>query len=256
MGASLTLLREVQMIRKLCVFRILALLSAAALLPALAWADACQQTSVSSLVGTSCTIGDVAYTFGSGAFASTSVINGVVGSGIDASSLLFTPDDSNPLAPIFTISGPLSVTATGLGNATQQLFTLLWAAAPTDGSLAFGGATNALIGATVPGAPSFGFVNAGNNLGDPSFTNAILETGFPAVNPSSTSLDSASSIPVDGLFADLGVSDGTGAGATASATGLSYQYQLVPAPEPSVLLLMGTALLSLIIVKKACLHPR
>jgi len=238
------------MIRKLTMLRILVLACAAALLPTLAWGDACQQTSVSNLIGTTCTIGDVAYTFGSSAFSSASVINGVDGSGIDASALLFTPDASSPLDPSFTISGPLSVTATGLGNSTQQLFTLLWAAAPTDNSLAFGSATNSLIGATVPGAPSFGFVNAGNNLGDPSFTNAILVTGAPGINPSATSLDSASTIPVDGLFADLGVSDGTGSGATASASGLSYQYDLVPVPEPSVVVFLGTGLLSFLIIKK------
>lgn len=232
------------MIRKLSVLRILVIGWAAALLPALAWGDPCQQTSVSNLIGTSCTIGDVAYSFGNTAFSSTSVINGVAGSGIDASSLMFTPDASNPLDPSFTISGPLSVTATGLASSTEQLFVLLWAATPTDNSLAFGSATNSLLGATVPGAPSFGFVSAGNNLGDPSFTNAFVETGVPSANPSSTSLDSASTIPVDGLFADLGVADGTGTGATASASGLSYQYVMVPTPEPSVLLLLGSGLLS------------
>ena len=100
------------MIRKLTMLRILVLACAAALLPTLAWGDACQQTSVSNLIGTTCTIGDVAYTFGSSAFSSASVINGVDGSGIDASALLFTPDASSPLDPSFTISGPLSVTAT------------------------------------------------------------------------------------------------------------------------------------------------
>ena len=236
------------MIPKLTALRIL-VLCCASVLPTLAWGDACQTTSVSNLIGTSCNIGDVTYAFGNSAFSSESVINSVTGPGITASSLILTPDSSDPQHPSFTISGPLIVTAVGLGNSTQQMFTLLWTATPTSSSVVFGSATNTLINTLVPGTPSFGLVSAGNNLGDPSFTNAIVQTGGPNLNPDSTSLDSFASIPLDGLFANLFASDGTGLGATASVDGLSYQYDMVPVPEPlTPVLLVG--FLAFLLIKK------
>jgi len=217
----------------------------------MAWGDGCTSTSVSNLLGTSCSIGEVKYAFGSSAFTSNSLINGVSGAGIPATSLIFTPDATNPLDPSFTISGALSVTANGTGNSTQQLFTLLWTATPTNNSLAFGSATNTINNAIVPGGSNYGLVNAGNNLGDPSFTNAIVQSGGPNTNPSSTSLDSFASIPLDGLFVDLFVSDRTGSGATASAEGLSYQYNMVAvASEPASPVLLVVGFLGLLIIKK------
>jgi hypothetical protein len=237
------------MIAKPTRLRIL-VLCCASVLPALAWGDACQTTSVSNLLGTSCTIGNVDYTFGTSAFTSDSVTNGVSGAGIAASSLIFVPNSSNPLNSSFTISGPLSVTATGLGNSTGQAFTLLWTATPTSSSVVFGSATNTLVNAIVPDASSYGFVSAGNNLGDPSFTNAMVQTGGPNTNPDSTSLDSFASIPIDGLFAGLYAADGTGLGATASVNGLSYQYDMVAAPEPPTQVLLSVAFFAFLLIKK------
>jgi hypothetical protein len=238
------------MISKPAALRIL-FLCCASMLPTMAWGDGCSSTTVSNLLGTSCSIGDVNYTFGSAGFTSDSVVNGVSGAGIAASSLIFTPDATNPLDPSFTITGPLSVTASGAGNSTGQSFTLLWTATATTSAVAFGSATNTINNAAVPVGPNFGLVIAGNNFGDPTFTNAIVQSGGPNTNPSSAGLDSLSSIPLDGLFVGLFVSDGTGAGATASAQGLSYQYDMVEAmPEPAPSILLSVGLLGFLLIEK------
>ena len=219
-------------------------------LPTLVLADPCQTTNVSNLLGTSCTIGDVNYSFIGSSFSSTSFLNGVQSPGVSAASLTFTPDGSNPLNPSFSVSG-ISTTATGLGNQTEEAFVFFWSATVSSNSLQIGTGTNTLIGANVPNSPNFGLVAAGNNLGDPSFTLAIVQTGGPNSNPSSTTLN-LTTIPEDGLFVEAVATDGTGGGATSSVQSLQYQYGVVPAgtPEPSTLVFCTSGLLALLTSKK------
>ncbi len=228
------------------VLRIAAMVACVCVLPGLAFAGACATESVGSILGTSCSIGDVEYSFfSSGAF-------GFSGSGISASQLTFTPGGS-ALDPEFTITGPLSISAAS-GSSAQLDFTFLWVATVIPSGMEIGTATNSLIGAVVPGSSGFGLVQAGNNVGisTPSnplgFTNAIVETGGPNNNPD-TALEDAQNIPLDGLFANMFVQGGT-----ASVDGMEYQYDLVPSPEPGSLLLLGTGFLGLLgfASKKIC----
>lgn len=224
--------------------RILVVFCCACAWPLVAEATTCSVTTVSSLLGTTCTIGDVSYSFIGSSYASSSTINGVTGPGISANSLNFTPDGSDPLHPIFSITGPLGVSASGSGNASLQSFNFFWSATATSGALQIATATNTLVDPSVPSGPGFGTVSVGNNFGIPTFTNAQVLTGGPNTNPSSAGID-LNTIPSDGFFALLFAMDGTGNGATASVSSAEYQYSLVSVPEPSCSTLLSIGLLSL-----------
>jgi hypothetical protein len=131
-------------------------------------ATSCATTTLNNLLGTTCTIGDVSYTFlnsGAFVFASESFTDGTPGTGISASSLIFTPDGSDPLDPSFSISGPLSVSTTGAGNSAEETFQFFFTATAVGSGLQIGTATNTLVDPEMPSAPSYGEASAGNNLG-------------------------------------------------------------------------------------------
>jgi hypothetical protein len=220
---------------KLRISRI-AVLGCLCLLPNLALADSCSITALSSVFGTTCSIGDVSFAFKPSSFDNFS--------GVSASSIIFTPDASSLLNPAFFLSGPFSVTA---GKA--EVFSFFWTPTVLDPAFQITSATALLINPVVPQAPSFGLINGGNNLG---FTNATVQTGGPDVNPSSVAISQAllQQFP-DGYFGTVIANDGTGNGAIASVDAMEHQYHLTAVPEPSGLLLLGAGLLCL-----ACLTSK
>jgi hypothetical protein len=219
---------------KLRVSRMLAL-CCLCLMPSMAFANTCATGALSSLFGTSCSIGDVNF-----AFSPSSEDNF---SGVSASSIIFTPVASNALSPAFLLSGPFSVTASGLGASSGMSFSFFWTSTVLDPAFQITSATALLVNAIVPQAPSFGFINGGNNIG---FTNAIVQTGGPNVNPSTVATNPGDFLLFpDGYFGAMFVSDGTGKGATASVDAMEHQYNLTSVPEPSSLLLLGAGLLCL-----------
>ncbi|HXW55262.1 MAG TPA: PEP-CTERM sorting domain-containing protein [Candidatus Cybelea sp.] len=225
------------------------LLALVALVPRVSFADSCTTGALSTVLGTTCTIGDVSYTFlnaGPFVYSSSAEVNGMPTAGIPASDLTFVPNASNPLDPSFSITGA-SASAVGVGNWLEEAFQFFWTATVTASGFEIGTATNSIVDFSLPSAPSYGDATGGNNLGTPTFTTAIVQTGGPNTNPDSTSIDLTSittSNGPDGLFASLFAQDGTGNGALTSV-GFEYQYNLAPVPEPSSMMLLGAALLAL-----------
>jgi hypothetical protein len=210
--------------------------------PSPSFATSCPTASLNTLIGTTCSIGEVSFSFLTDSFS---------GMGVTANSILFTPNSSNPLAPDFVLSGPFSVTATGLGQTSTQFFSFFWMPKSLDPSFQITGATSLLIDPLVPKAPSFGFIAGGNNLG---FTNATFQTGGPNVNPSTASISQSELHFPDAYFGFVSVEDGTGNGAKASVGGMEHQYNLALVPEPSSLLLLATSLV--LLVAMVGLKPR
>jgi hypothetical protein len=211
----------------------IAILGCLYFLPTPSLANTCSTTTLNNLLGTTCSIGDVSFAFtpkSDDAF-----------SGVSASSIVFTPDASNALDPAFFLSGPLSVAASGVGATSEKFFTFFWTPTVLDPAFQISGATALLVNPVVPQAPSFGLIIGGNNLG---FTNAIIQTGGPNVNPSTAVITPVDLLSApDAYIADIFVGDDTGNGAMASVGAMEHQYNLTAVPEPPSLLLLATSLL-------------
>ena len=217
---------------KMTVSRIV-VFSCLCVLPELSFANPCLVTTVNNLLGTTCSIGDVNFAFIAISF----------GGVIPASSITLTPNAFDPLNPAFSLTGPFSVTATGLGNESQIHFFFNWDATILVGGLEFGSATETLINPVLPKSPSGAFID-----GATQFTNAFVHNGGPGVNPSTGTIDltSLTGPHFDQAFGSLIVVDGTGNGATTSVDAFENQYHLTPVPESSSLFLLGTGLLGLV----------
>lgn len=205
--------------------------------PIPSFATTCSTTSLDNVLGTSCSIGKVSFAFTADSFT---------GVGVSASSILFSPDASNLLAPGFLLSGPFQLAADGLGESSTQSFSFFWMPAILDPAFQITGATALLINPAVPPAPNFGFISGGNNLG---FTNATFQTGGPVVNPSTATISQSLLKFPDGYFGTLSVVDGSGNGASAAVDAMEHQYNLSVVPEPSNLLLLAVGLFCIVGLK-------
>src|SRR5437868_4843554 len=98
--------------------------------PVVVRADSCAAGSLSSILGTTCTIGDKTFTFSPAA--------GDDFTGITAAQLLFTPDTSSALSPGFSFSlasgAPISVVGTPLDSPQRINVAVNYTVAVTNGT--------------------------------------------------------------------------------------------------------------------------
>src|SRR5215469_3114551 len=111
--------------------------------PSLTLASSCPTTTVNNLIGTSCSIGDVNFSFlnaGEDSFI-----------GISASDITLVPDGSNPLAPSFTLTGPFTETAnsSNSGFASQE-FNFSWNLSVTNSLFQISSSTATIFDASLP----------------------------------------------------------------------------------------------------------
>ncbi len=215
----------------------IAILGCLSFMPSASFGTTCTTMPLNNVLGTTCSIGEVSFAFAADSFS---------GVGVTADSILFTPATGSPLAPGFLLSGPFRVTATGVGKSATESFSFFWMPTTLDPGFQIIGATALLVNPVVPQAPSFGFINGGNNLG---FTNATVESGKATVNPSTATITPDLLVFPDGYFGTVSVVDGTGNGASASVDAMEHQYNLAAVPEPSNLVLLATSLLCMIGLK-------
>lgn len=231
---------------KMHIVRIAALFCVC-LLPKMSFGSACTTQTLASLLGTTCSIGDVNYAF-------TPDFGGF---GLTASDVTLTPDGSDPLNPVFFLTpsagGPFTTSALGVGTGSSLQFQFSWDATILTTGLQFGSATATLVNPVITAtSPSAGFIFGENEVGltIPGFP--VVQTGGPNFNPNTGTIDLPSLTGSNGagVVVSVNADDDTGTGATSSLDAFELQYHLTPTPEPSSLLLFGAGLLGLAMALK------
>jgi hypothetical protein len=221
-------------------------------------ANSCLSGSLASLEGTTCTIGDVQFSFGIATI--TNVNNGATP--LSLASITFTPNSGNPFHPGFSLMGNIEAFSANsmLGGASVDLFfpmtiTPLNSTTVTgfDGTLTsynlMGGATNSVVEMDSDQC----FVTVGCT----GFT-AGVEVGQNPFSMPSNSITLAVPSPVGSTSGDFELSAFTGDGqGLAQILSADFNYSVTPTPEPASLLLLGSGLLGLaqVIRRKRARRP-
>jgi PEP-CTERM motif len=209
-------------------------------------ADSCTTGTLNSFAGTTCTIGDLSFTFGSASFANTNNGAGPV-TGAD---FTLTPDSSNPLHPGFSLEGNLSAFSADGVNGASILLTFPFTIVPLNGNGLVQWDGTLLSYSLRPGTlGALAELDSDQCFTDPQINGCTGLTAGVLVGPHPFSMPSNSSLlflPItDASFmGDIELMartfDGQG---FAQISDSEFHYSL-QTPEPASLALLGSALLA------------
>lgn len=213
----------------------------------------CATGTVSSILSSSCTIGDKTFVFGPNAWTGNML----------SSNVIFTPDASNPNSPGFTLSAAFSLTAgSALVLSTDELDYGVAITNPASGAVIIG-TTGTETGASVSWANAnptttldalaYSNITNGSSCSDLTQVGIFAPGGSVAFNTPSETEDNFPSDGCTSTTAAIGMAqiflaaqDGT---VSLSTTGYYVDEvapsTVAPTPEPETLLLVGSGVLGL-----------
>jgi hypothetical protein len=213
----------------------------------------CATGTVSSILSSSCTIGDKTFVFGPNAWTGNML----------SSNVIFTPDASNPNSPGFTLSAAFSLTAgSALVLSTDELDYGVAITNPASGAVIIG-TTGTETGASVSWANAnptttldalaYSNITNGSSCSDLTQVGIFAPGGSVAFNTPSQTEDNFPSDGCTSTTAAIGMAqiflaaqDGTVSLSTAGYYVDEVAPSTVaPTPEPETLLLVGSGVLGL-----------